>query len=199
VRLTAALPFRSTLEDFSPNSLITGAWKESAATIAAEAKKDEWRPYRISRIEDESSVIRSFYFEPNDDDGLVAHEAGQYLTIRVPVTDEKQQIRTYTVSSAPGESYYRISVKHEVDGVVSDYLHQNLSVGDVIDARSPRGDFFIDAAVKRPAVLLAGGVGVTPMMSMARHVAKQGVLTRYTRPLTIFHAAQTTAQRAFAD
>lgn len=200
IRLSAALPFRSVLKDFSPNSLITGDWAQSAATIAAEAKRDAWREYRLARIEDESSVIRSFYLEPTDGDGLPNHEPGQFATIRVtPDAEQAPWIRTYTVSSAPGEQYYRISVKREAEGVVSQYLHDRLKVGDVIDVRAPKGDFFIDAAENRPAVLLAGGVGITPMMSMAQHIANEGLRTRHLRPLTVFHASQTTEQRAFAD
>ena len=194
-----AVPLRWSFGDFSPNSLITGDWQEAAATVAAEAKREEWRPYRVARIEDESTVIRSFYLEPTDGDGIPAFEAGQYLTIRVsPEGCEAPVIRTYTLSSSPEHSIYRISVKREEQGLVSRHLHDVLKEGDIIDAKAPRGDFTIDAQEKRPAVLLAAGVGVTPMISMARHVFREGFRTRNIRPLTILHAAQTTAQRAFA-
>lgn len=200
LRLKDALPIRWSFEEFSPNSLITGDWKETAATLAAEAKREEWRPYRVARIEDESSVIRSFYLEPADGDGLLPYEAGQYLTLRVmPKACDKPVIRTYTLSSAPGDSMYRISVKREEHGVVSSHLHDTLKPGAAIEAKAPRGNFYIDAQEKRPAVLLAGGVGITPMISMARHVAREGFRTRHIRPLTIFHSAQTTEQRAFFD
>ncbi len=200
VRLKDALPFRFTLDEYSPNALITGDWQETAATLAAEAKREEWRPYRVAQIDDESSVIRSFYLEPADGDGLLPYEAGQYLTIRVMPTEcDKPVIRTYTLSSAPADTRYRISVKREADGAVSRHLHDMLKIGDLMEAKAPRGDFFMDASEKRPAVLLAGGVGITPMISMARHVAREGYRTRHIRPLTIFHSAQSTDQRAFFD
>lgn len=199
VRLRDAIPLRWDFEEFSPNALITGDWQEAAATLAAEAKHEEWRPYRVARVADESSVIRSFYLEPADGDGLLPYEAGQYLTIRVsPKGCDKPIIRTYTLSSSPGHSLYRISVKREPDGVISNHLHKTLKQGDVIEAKAPRGAFFIDPGEKRPAVLLAGGVGITPMISMARHVFLEGFRKRHVRPLTIVHAAQTTEQRAFA-
>ena len=199
VLMKDAVPLRWSFGEFSPNSLITGDWHEAAATIAAEAKREEWRPYRIVRIDDESSVIRSFYLEPADGDGVPAFKAGQHLTIRVTPDDcDAPVIRTYTLSSSPEHSVYRISVKREAQGLVSRHLHDALKEGDVIDAKAPRGDFTIDAQEKRPAVLLAAGVGVTPMISMARHVFREGFRTRNIRPLTILHAAQTTAQRAFA-
>ena len=205
IRLKDALPLRWSFGEFSPNSLITGDWKEADAVIAAEAKREAWRDYRVTRVEDESEIIRSFYLEPADGDGLLPFEAGQFLTIRVsPEACDKPVIRTYTLSSAPADGHYRISVKREPArsedvpaGIVSNHLHDTVKVGDIIEAKAPKGDFVIDAAETRPAVLLAGGVGITPMISMARHVAVEGQRTRHLRPLTIFHAAQTTGQRAF--
>jgi len=198
LRLKDALPFRSTLGDFSPNSLLTDSWKDADARKALEAKRQTWRDFRIVRIEDEGSIIRSFYLEPTDGDVLLPFEAGQFLTIRVTPPDaEKPAIRTYTISSAPADLHYRISVKREDEGTVSKHLHDRLKTGDHIEAKAPSGDFFIDAAEHRPAVLLAGGVGITPMISMARHIVVESLRTRHLRPLTIFHAAQTTDQRAF--
>jgi len=200
IRLADALPIRWTLNDFSPNSLISGTWGETEAALAAEAKREAWRPYRVVRTEDESSVIRSFYLEPEDGDGLLPHEAGQYLTVRVTPEDaDKPVIRTYTLSSSPADNHYRISVKREEDGWISRHLHAALKTGASIEAKAPRGDFWLDASVDRPAVLIAGGVGVTPMISMARHAATEGLRTRHYRPLTILHAAQTTGQRAFHE
>ena len=198
--LNDALPFRSSLGEISPNSLLTDSWTEADARKAVEAKRQAWRAFRIARIEDESSIIRSFYLQPVDDDVLLPFQAGQFLTIRVTPRDaEKPAIRTYTVSSAPADPYYRISVKREDRGLVSRHLHDHLVVGDVIEAKAPSGDFFVDATEQRPAVLIAGGVGITPMIAMARHVMVEGLRTRHLRPLTIFHAAQTTKQRAFYE
>jgi len=196
--LKDALPFRSSLGDISPNSLLTDSWKEAEARQAVDAKRQAWREFRIARIEDESAIIRSFYLQPVDGDVMLPFKAGQFLTIRVTPPDaEKPAIRTYTVSSAPADPYYRISVKRENEGLISRHLHDRLKIGDRIEAKAPAGDFFIDAAEKRPAVLIAGGVGITPMISMARHVVVEGLRIRHLRPLTIFHAAQTTEQRAF--
>lgn len=198
--LSAALPFRSALEEFSPNSLLAGDWQQAEATLKAEAQRKAWRPFRITRIKDESSVIRSFYLEPTDGDCVLSYEAGQFLTIQVTLENGATPVsRTYTASSAPGDSYYRISVKCEPDGAVSNFLHTQLTIGDIVSAKAPRGEFYLDVTEVRPAVLLAGGVGITPMIAMAQHVANESVRTRHLRKLTIFHAAQTTEQRAFAD
>ncbi len=199
LRIYDALPFRANLMEWSPNSLMADNWMNAEARKEAEAQRNAWRELRVTAIKDESSVIRSFTFDATDDVPLLPFEAGQFLTIRVSPDPETTLTRTYTVSSAPGDTGYRISVKREPGGVVSNYLHDTLKVGDIVEVKAPTGAFHIDALERRPAVLFAGGVGVTPMMSMTRHALNEGVRKRYTRPLTIFHASQTTNQRAFAE
>ncbi len=197
IRLRDALPLRASFNAYSPNTLLTGDWDAAERTMAAHRQRESWRPYRIERIEDESDVIRSLYLTPADGGANLPFEAGQFLTLRV-TPQEAPVVRTYTVSSSPSDAYYRVSVKREEAGYVSKYLH-DLAVGDVIEAKAPQGDFWLDPSVRRPAVLLAGGVGITPMMSMARHVVDEGLRTRHYRPLTILHAARSTRERAFFD
>lgn len=199
VRIHDALPFRADFKEWSPNSLMADDWATAEARQRAEEQRNAWRPLRVTAVQEESSLIRSFTFEATDAEPLLPFEAGQFLTLRTTPGGSEPHTRTYTVSSAPGDAGYRISVKREPGGSVSNHLHDTLKVGDVIDAKAPKGAFFIDALEKRPAVLIAGGVGVTPMMAMTRHVLNESVRKRFTRPLTIFHAAQTTEQRAFAD
>ena len=199
IKLKDALPFRSTLGEFSPNSLMTGNWEEASAIRLAQQKQNEWRSFTLFKIEDESNDIRSFYLKPSDTGALLPFEAGQYLTLKVtPADAEKSLIRTYTISSAPNEAYYRISVKKEDGGTVSHYLHNHLLKGDVIEVKAPKGNFYINPLEKRPAVLIAGGVGITPMMSMALHVYNEGIRMRQIRPLTIIHASRTSDSRAFS-
>jgi uncharacterized protein len=195
-----ALPLRWTFRDegWSPNSLMTGDWREAGERMKAAALANAWRVFRVSRIVDESDVIRSFYLEPADGAGSVAHRAGQHLPIRVTLPgDAKPLIRTYTLSVAPSDGVYRISVKRE--GRVSSYLHDTLTIGDSIDARAPQGDFTVDALEPRPAVLLAAGIGVTPMLAMLRHIVYEGLRKRRVRPTWMIVSARTLANRAFAE
>jgi ferredoxin-NADP reductase/predicted pyridoxine 5'-phosphate oxidase superfamily flavin-nucleotide-binding protein len=181
---------------WSPNSLMTGDWEQTRARLAADALKTQWRPFRIAKLVDESSVIRSFHLEPADGVSITPHQAGQHLPIRVTVDGEaKPTIRTYTLSTAPSDNLYRISVKKQ--GLVSSYLHDRLAVGDIIEARAPAGSFTIDALERRPAVLMAAGVGITPMLAMLRHILYEGLRTRRVRPTWFFVAARTLAERAF--
>ncbi len=199
VRLKQALPFRASFGQYAATSKITGDWTQAAAILQAETERSTWQSYRVSKIEDESSVIRSFYFEKENGAALLPFKAGQFLTIRVKADNsDKWLTRTYTLSSAPADKFYRISVKREEQGLVSKFLHDALMTGSTIEAKAPLGEFYIDNSVQRPAVLMAGGVGITPMISMALDAMHEGKRTRHTRPLTIFHAAQSTAQRAFA-
>jgi hypothetical protein len=194
----AALPLRFAFQadGWSPNSLMTGDWEQAADRIAAEQLRNSWRPFRIARIVDESSVIRSFHLEPADGKGIVAHEAGQHLPIRVrPGAAAEPVLRTYTLSTAPSDGYYRISVKRQ--GLVSNHLHDDLTVGDMIEARAPAGGFTIDPLETRPAVLLAAGVGITPMLAMLRSIVFEGLRKRRVRPTFLFIAARTLAERAF--
>jgi ferredoxin-NADP reductase/predicted pyridoxine 5'-phosphate oxidase superfamily flavin-nucleotide-binding protein len=196
--LKKALPFSASFNSYSANSKMTGTWAQAQQQIEAEALRNTWQPMQVMKIEQESAVIKSFYFKHAAGKVLLPFKAGQYLTIKVtPKNTDKSVVRTYTVSSAPNDDTYRLSIKKESNGRVSSFMHDQLKVGDVIQAKYPNGNFFIDAAEKRPAVLIAAGIGITPMMSMAQHVEKEAVRTRYLRPLNIFYAAQTSAQRAF--
>jgi ferredoxin-NADP reductase/predicted pyridoxine 5'-phosphate oxidase superfamily flavin-nucleotide-binding protein len=196
VRRKAAFPLRFDFLNWSPNSLMTGDWEQAGQRRKAEERGSVWRSLRVSKIVDESSVIRSFHLEPIDGAGLIANLAGQHLPIRVqPAPNAPSVVRTYTLSSAPSDGSYRISVKRE--GLVSSFLHDNIAVGDLIEARPPAGSFTIDSSEHRPAVLMAAGVGITPVLSMLRHVVYEGLRIRRVRPTVVFYAARSKAERAF--
>ncbi len=183
-------------DGWSPSSLMTGSWAEAADRLRAAEFATQWRPLTITRIVDESETIRSFYLQPRDGAGLLPHAAGQHLPIRVTLPGSgKPVVRTYTLSVAPSDGVYRISVKR--DGKVSRHLHDGVAVGDVIEARAPAGDFTIDARASRPAVLLAGGVGITPLLAMLRHVVYEGLRRQHVRPVILFHAVRSKGDRAF--
>ncbi|SAK79809.1 pyridoxamine 5'-phosphate oxidase-like FMN-binding protein [Caballeronia temeraria] len=195
----AALPLRwkARRDGASPNSLMTGDWAQVAERLKAAALANVWREFRVSKIVDESDAIRSFHLEPADGAGIVVHKAGQHLPIRVTLPgDAKPQIRTYTLSVAPSDGVYRISVKR--DGRVSAHLHDTLKAGDVIEARAPAGDFTIDPLEHRPAVLMAAGVGITPMLAMLRHLVYEGLRKRRVRPVWMIVSAHSLASRAFS-
>jgi len=198
VRRPSGLALRWTFREggWSDNSLMTGDWRQADERLRASGFAKRWRALKISRISQESESIRSFYLIPDDRAGLLPHMAGQHLPIRVhPTGSDKPSIRTYTLSVAPSDGCYRISVKR--DGLVSQYLHDVLQAGDIIEAHAPTGDFTIDPAAARPAVLMAGGVGITPMLAMLRHIVYEGLRKQRIRPTTLFYAAHSKRDRAF--
>jgi predicted pyridoxine 5'-phosphate oxidase superfamily flavin-nucleotide-binding protein len=166
-----ALPLRSRFIEggWSPNTLMTGSWSQAEGRLRAAGLVNTWRPFVVTKIADESESVRSFHLRPEDGAGTIAHLAGQHINVRVSNgPGDLPSIRTYTISSAPSDGLYRISVKRA--GRVSRSLHDRLKVGDVLEIQGPYGDFLIDAAQTRPAVLLAGGIGITPLISMLRNV-----------------------------
>ncbi|WP_223569245.1 pyridoxamine 5'-phosphate oxidase family protein [Pseudomonas sp. BF-R-26] len=194
VRRPAALALRWRFDGVSPTSLLTGTWAQANARLQAQALGDRWRPLRVTRIEQESHNIRSIYLEPADGAGLPVFQAGQHLPLRFNIGGEVH-IRTYSLSSAPSDDFFRISVKR--DGLVSSHLHELIRVGDLLEARAPQGHFTVAPNERRPLVLLAAGVGITPLLSMVREVVYQGLRTRRIRPTWFFQSSRTLADQTF--
>jgi uncharacterized protein len=194
VRRPAALALSWQFQGYSPNSLLTGTWAEAAARQAAEALREQWRPLRVTRLVEESASIRSLYLQPADGAGLPVFQAGQHLPLRLHI-DGQTLIRTYSLSNAPSDGFLRISVKRE--GLASTYLHEQIGVGSLLEARAPQGRFTLDAEQRRPLVLLAAGVGVTPLLAMLRETLYQNQRLRRARRVWFIQSARSLAELAF--
>ncbi|MFZ5637916.1 MAG: pyridoxamine 5'-phosphate oxidase family protein [Pseudomonadota bacterium] len=191
-----ALSLRGDAGEMSMNSALTGSWEEADARRRAERVREQWRPFRVARIDEESSVVKSFWLEPDDGEGLGLFEAGQHLPVRAVLAEgEAPTQRTYTLSVAPSDGAYRLSIRRQ--GRFSNHMHERIRVGDRIEARAPRGAFTVDAVQARPLVLLSAGVGITPMLAMLRHVVYEGVRRRRMRPTWFVHGARNESERAF--
>lgn len=136
-----------------------------------------FRNFKIERKEKESSVITSFYLKPEDGGKVPTYLAGQYITVRMPTADGSTTMRNYSLSDKPGQDYFRISVKRETGveedtpkGYVSNKLHDEFEVGDVVEVGPPCGEFFLNTNDKheRPLVLMAAGIGITPILSILK-------------------------------
>jgi len=151
-----------------------------------------FRNFVVSRKIKESELITSFYLSPQDGGAISAYLPGQYITLRVqPEGEEYTHIRHYSLSTASGQPYYRITVKREdraankPAGIVSAYLHEAVDVGTVVEVSAPAGDFTLDQSIDIPVVLIGGGVGLTPMVSMLETLATE----QPGRKVTYIHAA----------
>lgn len=148
---------------------------DSAAPTAPPPATRGWpgfRPLRVARVVQESDTIASIYLLADDGQPLPAARGGQYLALRVPGVGQPAPVRSYSLSSAPGAGTYRLSIKRDDHGLVSNYLHTQLHVGAVLDAAAPRGAFVLDDS-DSPVLLISAGVGVTPVLAMLHQLAAQ--------------------------
>lgn len=150
-------------------------------TPPAEEVTTAWpgfRSFRVERkvVEDVAQSVCSFYLVPEDGQPLPPFLPGQFLTFRLDVpTGEATEaiIRCYSLSDAPRPDAYRVSIKRVPAPSGSDYppgrssgfFHDHVAVGSQLQVRSPAGHFHIDRS-DAPVVLIAGGIGITPMLSM---------------------------------
>ncbi len=157
--------------------------KPDSANLGQTGWKD-WRSFVVRRKVKESEEITSFYLEPQDGGPLPGFKPGQFLTIQLNIPGQPRPvIRTYSLSDyAESPSYYRLSIKREPapknldvpPGLASNFMHDQVQEGTVLPAKPPNGKFFIDLNKTTPAILISNGVGITPMISMAKACNLQG-------------------------
>ncbi|MFM9941198.1 MAG: 2Fe-2S iron-sulfur cluster-binding protein [Hyphomicrobiaceae bacterium] len=167
-------------------------------------RQGSFRPLRVIDKVRESRIITSFHLRPVDPATWRPFEAGQFLVLRVPPQQPGQRPvpRSYSVSSSPArEGHYRITIKREAapspdvpQGIGSCWLHDRINIGDLIEAAGPRGEFHLDGQSPRPVVLLSGGVGLTPLVSML-HALKSAPH----RPVHFIHACDNGEVHALRD
>ncbi|MCM3024840.1 NO-inducible flavohemoprotein [Heyndrickxia ginsengihumi] len=161
---------------------------------------DDFKAFTIIKKVHESNVITSFYLKPVDGKPVPTYQPGQYITIRVKIPGEEYILnRQYSLSNAPGNEYFRISVKREADnepnGKVSVYLHDHVQEGDQIEVSAPAGVFTLNMEEDAPIALISGGVGLTPMMTMLESL----VNVDSKRDVTFIHSARNEEYHAFKE
>lgn len=162
-----------------------------------------WREFRVARrdYEDSGQAQCSFYLEPVDRRPLLPFKAGQFLTFELPIADRKV-IRCYSLSDRPDAKRFRVTIKRlgpPVDrpdlppGIASGHFHDKVHEGDVLKVKAPSGSFFIDPDATVPAVFIAGGIGITPMMSMVGWALAE----QPARTLHLFYGVRHSGEHAF--
>jgi MOSC domain-containing protein YiiM/NAD(P)H-flavin reductase len=156
-----------------------------------------WSGFRrltVTAIERESDSVISIQLEDPDHAPPPAAGPGQYLTLRIhPGNEERSVLRNYSLSGPPGADYYRITVKRELDGAASGYLHSRLAVGDQLEIAAPRGTFILDRT-DAPVLLISAGIGATPVLAMLHALANE----RSDREIWWLHGARNGHDHPFA-
>lgn len=187
------------------------AWRVAYAQLAqimigVEAKLYEqaawsgYRPFIVARKEVESDEITSFYLTPADGAAACGYEPGQFVTVKRYVGElGVDQPRQYSLSDAPNGQHLRISVKREggneqiPPGRLSTLLHDGVEEGAIVEVTAPMGDFRLDRTKTTPVVLVSGGVGITPMVSMLSTLIADGSARR----VAFVHACRNGRVHAF--
>lgn len=149
-----------------------------------------FRPFRVVGLTHESGTVVSLTLVPADKKPIAPHQPGQFVPVRAAGLT-----RSYSLSAAPGGERYRISVKREPGGRMSEHLHEKVAVGDVLEVGKPAGRFVLDEKSTRPAVLLSAGIGVTPVLAMLDALASAGSR----RPVWWLHGARCGSEHPFRD
>lgn len=184
----------------------------SADPVAPEARRlapggwSGWRDFRVVRrvYEDRAQTLCSFHLEPVDGGALPSFAPGQFLTLALEVDAGRTLTRCYSLSDAANGRSFRISVKRAPApegrpavpaGVCSGFLHDRVQVGDVVRARAPAGRFVIEPEPGVPVVLIAGGIGITPLLCMLRG----GVAVQPGSRVHLYYGVRNGAVLGFAD
>jgi hypothetical protein len=205
-RDTAAIRRRE-IEHFS-----TWSKHQLAAAEADLARRhSSWsgkRKLRITKkvVENSSGDVCSFYLTPHDDRPVAPYRAGQFLTFVLKVPGKGVFVRCYSLSDNSGESdQYRISIKKMAPppnapkdvgpGVASSFFHDQLQEGDIVDVLAPAGEFYLDEDSVRPLVLIAGGIGITPILSQLKEVVENSSR----RDVWVFYSVQNSQNAIWAE
>ena len=124
-----------------------------------------FRPFRVLRKIRESCDVTSLLLEPADGQPVPAALPGQFVVLRIESEAAPALMRSYSLSSEPNASYYRVSIKRETHGAAGSYVNDELKAGDIIGASAARGNFTLRPG-NEPVVLLSAGIGVTPVLAM---------------------------------
>jgi len=153
-----------------------------------------FRPLTVTAISQESDTVASLHLADPQGGKLPAARPGQFLTLRLhPDPAGTPLLRSYSLSGAPGEAEYRISVKREQHGAGSQFLHTRVRAGDVLEAAAPRGTFTLRAGTG-PVLLVSAGVGATPVLAMLHALAA----ARSSRDIWWLHGSRSRADEPFA-
>ena len=189
---------------------LSPGWRQSFENRLTKAKlaataREPLRSLVVERKVGESENVISFYLVPEDGRPLAPFLPGQFLPLKLDIPGQYQPVvRTYSLSDSPSANHYRLTIKRETappdrpdayPGAASNFFHDQVDVGSKVLAQSPRGRFLLDPSREHPVVLLSGGIGLTPLVSMLTTIVESG-----SRCQTWFiHGARNGREHAMGD
>ena len=189
---------------------LSPGWRNSFEDRLTKAKSlektnENYETFVVKRKLPESNTITSFYLEPKGGKQLQSFLPGQFLPLKLEIQGQYKPVyRTYSISSSPNPSYYRLTIKRELappdqpdiyPGVSSNFFHDEVVPGTELLTKSPRGKFYLDPNSEKPVVLLSAGVGLTPLISMLDAIVESGVK----RPTWFIHGARNSNEHAMCS
>lgn len=176
------------------------------AQAAPESAWNGYRKFTVSRKVEECEDTYSFYLTPHNGRPLPSFKPGQYLTFELhPPNAAKPLVRCYSLSDgALSNDHYRVTIKRALPppdapdippGIISSYFSDHVKEGDILDVKAPSGRFFLDVEVDRPVVLISGGIGITPMLAIARYLTH----LKDTREIYFFFGCRNSVDHMFRD
>ncbi|GGB32540.1 flavohemoprotein [Oceanisphaera marina] len=204
-----------TIKELAPDAAtpeVIDAWAQAYGALAgifigreeqiyqqSEEKAGGWRGHRAFVVKEkqvESEQITSFLLAPADGKAVLDFLPGQYLNLHLDSPKlAYKETRQYSLCQAANGQNYRIAVKREPNGVASNFMHDEVQVGDTLQVLPPAGDFFMEVSTDTPVVLISGGVGQTPMRAMLDQLIKH----EHKADIHWLHACENGAQHAFKD
>jgi ferredoxin-NADP reductase/MOSC domain-containing protein YiiM len=176
---------------------VAGSGAVGNAGLAAVSPPPAWpgfRPLAVTAVERESDSVISVRLADPGGGAVPAALPGQFLTVRLPVSPGAPPLlRSYSLSGAPGDGSYRVSVKREPRGAGSQFMHARVRAGDVLEVAAPRGTFILRPG-ETPVLLISAGVGATPVLAMLHALAAAGS----GRDIWWLHGARSRAEEPFA-
>jgi uncharacterized protein len=155
------------------------------AQASPETAWNGYRKFTVAKKVQECPDTYSFYLTPHNSRPLPPFKPGQYLTFQLhPPGADKPLVRCYSLSDGfLTDAHYRVTIKRALPpgdvpdarpGIISSYFCDNVAEGDILDVKAPMGHFCLEVEENRPAVLISGGIGITPMLAMARALTHLG-------------------------
>ena len=182
--------------------------RRPAGATAESGGSNGWRNVVVTHKQVESEEITSIELKPVDGGSLPGYKPGQFLTIALTIPGQPRPVvRTYSLSDYPvataSPGHYRLSIKREpapkgqevAPGLASNFVHDHVEPGSVLQMRPPAGSFVLDTGATTPIVLISNGVGITPMIAMAKAALAQPE----PRPIWFVHGCRNGRFHAFRD